>query len=72
MDPDTDAPVALSVSTHENAAICAVDSSYLTGGDLRTVDPADDDADVLLPDPFADGSAEGMQGQLGRLIEAGA
>jgi len=69
MDPDTAAPVELSVYKHENGGIFAVDSSYLTGGDPITLDPADDDSDVLLLDPFAGGSGRGMHLQVVRLVE---
>jgi hypothetical protein len=44
-DPDSKAPVELSVFKHENGGMFAIDSSYLDQS-------FDDDIDPEIPDPF--------------------
>lgn len=47
IDPDSNAPVELSVFKHENGGMFALDSSY-----IEQVLP--EEGDCLIPDPFVD------------------
>jgi hypothetical protein len=46
-DPDTNAPVEISLFKHENGGMFAVDSSYI-------VQVLPEEGDCVMPDPFAD------------------
>ena len=46
-DPDTNAPVEISLFKHENGGMFALDSSYI-------VQVLPEEGDCLIPDPFVD------------------
>lgn len=46
-DPDTNAPVEISLFKHQNGGMFAVDSSYI-------VQVLPEEGDCYIPDPFAD------------------